>query len=68
MDKALSPETGSDSEAGKAVIRQIAAATKQQFEQYIQNGGGLVTVHAANNSWPNWPAAKPLCFGYFPAQ
>jgi AcrR family transcriptional regulator len=33
MDKALTPENGADSEAGKAVIRQISAATKQQFQE-----------------------------------
>lgn len=33
MNRALTPEDGGDSEAGKAVIRQISAAAKQQFEQ-----------------------------------
>ncbi|NVK26096.1 MAG: ThuA domain-containing protein [Gammaproteobacteria bacterium] len=28
--------------------------TQQAFEQYMQNGGGFVAVHAANNSFPNW--------------
>ncbi len=27
---------------------------KTSFEQYIYNGGGLVVIHAANNSWGNW--------------
>jgi len=27
-----------------------------QFEQYVRDGGGLVVVHAADNSFPNWPA------------
>lgn len=31
-------------------------ATQADFEQYIKKGGGLVVVHAANNSFPNWPA------------
>ncbi len=30
--------------------------TKEALEQYVKNGGGLVVVHAANNSFPNWPA------------
>lgn len=30
--------------------------TQADFEKYIQNGGGLVVVHAANNSFPLWPA------------
>jgi hypothetical protein len=29
---------------------------RQQFEQYVANGGGLVVVHAADNAFPNWPA------------
>ena len=30
--------------------------TKAAFEQYVQGGGGLVVVHAADNSFPEWPA------------
>ncbi|MBK1834129.1 ThuA domain-containing protein [Roseibacillus ishigakijimensis] len=29
--------------------------TKRSFEEYMKNGGGLSIVHAANNSWPEWP-------------
>ncbi|WP_248722777.1 ThuA domain-containing protein [Seonamhaeicola sp. ML3] len=29
-------------------------STKVNFENYMKNGGGLVTVHAANNPWGNW--------------
>jgi type 1 glutamine amidotransferase len=29
-------------------------ALKKSFEQYISNGGGLVTIHGANNSFPEW--------------
>jgi type 1 glutamine amidotransferase len=29
---------------------------RTQFEQFISNGGGLVVVHAADNSFPDWPA------------
>ena len=36
MDRALTPEDGGNSEAGKVVIRQIMAAAKQQFEQMKQ--------------------------------
>ncbi len=32
------------------------APLKTQFEQYIKNGGGLVIVHAADNSFGTWPA------------
>lgn len=29
--------------------------TRRNFEDYIKNGGGLVVVHAADNSWGTWP-------------
>ncbi|HEY1337602.1 MAG TPA: ThuA domain-containing protein [Bryobacteraceae bacterium] len=29
---------------------------KTSFEQYIRNGGGLVSVHAADNAFANWKA------------
>ena len=29
-------------------------ATKKAFEDYMSNGGGLVSVHAADNSFPQW--------------
>lgn len=29
--------------------------TKRNFEDYMANGGGLSVVHAANNSWADWP-------------
>jgi type 1 glutamine amidotransferase len=28
--------------------------TQRAFEKYIANGGGMVSIHAANNCWPNW--------------
>ncbi|MDW7693894.1 ThuA domain-containing protein [Flammeovirgaceae bacterium SG7u.111] len=28
--------------------------TKGALEEYMQNGGGLIVVHAANNAWGNW--------------
>ena len=31
------------------------SATKDNFEKYMSGGGGLVVVHAANNSWGDWP-------------
>jgi len=37
-----------------------APAVKKNFENYIQNGGGLLVVHAANNSWGNWPAYNKM--------
>jgi len=35
---------------------QWPAEVKSAFEQYMRNGGGLVVVHAADNSFPGWPA------------
>ena len=29
-------------------------ATRKNFEAYMKEGGGLVSVHAANNSWGRW--------------
>lgn len=34
--------------------------TKKNFEEFIQNGGGLVVIHAANNSFPDWPAYNEM--------
>lgn len=30
--------------------------TQQEFEDYMENGGGLVVFHAADNSFPEWEA------------
>lgn len=30
--------------------------TQAAFEEFVRGGGGFVSVHAANNSFPNWPA------------
>ncbi len=29
---------------------------RTQFEQFVNDGGGLVVVHAADNAFPDWPA------------
>ena len=31
------------------------ASTEKEFETFIAGGGGFVTVHAADNSFPDWP-------------
>ena len=36
------------------------ADVKASFEQYMQNGGGLVTVHAADNAFPGWKAFNEM--------
>ena len=33
-----------------------APATKAAFEKYVSGGGGYVSVHAANNAFPEWKA------------
>jgi type 1 glutamine amidotransferase len=30
------------------------------FEQYVQNGGGVVSVHAADNAFPKWKAFNEM--------
>jgi uncharacterized protein len=32
-----------------------SAATEKDFVKFVAGGGGFVTVHAANNSFPDWP-------------
>lgn len=31
-------------------------ATQKSFEEYVENGGGFVVVHAASNCFPDWEA------------
>jgi hypothetical protein len=33
---------------------------REQLEVYVKNGGGLVVVHAADNSFPDWPAFNSM--------
>jgi hypothetical protein len=35
-------------------------AVEKSFEDYVSGGGGLVNVHAANNSFPLWPAFNEM--------
>ena len=34
--------------------------TQVAFEEFVRNGGAFVSVHAANNSFPNWPAYNQM--------
>ncbi|WP_025761893.1 ThuA domain-containing protein [Dyadobacter tibetensis] len=34
--------------------------TQKDFERYMQKGGGLVVIHAANNSFPEWIAYNQM--------
>ncbi len=36
------------------------ANLREELEQYVKNGGGLVVVHAADNSFPDWPAFNQM--------
>ena len=36
------------------------AETRDAFEKYVSRGGGLVVVHAADNSFPNWKAYNEM--------
>jgi type 1 glutamine amidotransferase len=36
------------------------ADLREQLEQYLENGGGLVVVHAADNSFPDWSAFNQM--------
>jgi len=36
------------------------AQTQTNFENYVKNGGGFVSVHAADNSFPEWKAYNKM--------
>jgi uncharacterized protein len=70
VDVVTAPPAGSDFSAFKpewskykvvvanydAPDERWPADLKASFEQYISNGGGLVSVHAADNAFPKWKA------------
>lgn len=35
-------------------------AVQKSFEDYVKNGGGFVSVHAANNAFPQWAAYNEM--------
>ena len=37
-----------------------SATTKKAFELYVSSGGGFVCIHAADNSFPDWPAYNQM--------
>ena len=37
-----------------------SSEVKSSFEQYIKEGGGMVTAHAANNAFPKWQAYNEM--------
>jgi type 1 glutamine amidotransferase len=36
------------------------AATTRAFEEYVRNGGGFVSYHAADNAFPEWKAYQQM--------
>jgi len=36
-------------------------AVRAAFAQYVRDGGGVVIVHAADNSFPEWPEFNEIC-------
>lgn len=36
------------------------AEIRTAFERFVSNGGGFVSLHAANNAFPNWPAYNEM--------
>jgi type 1 glutamine amidotransferase len=35
-------------------------ATRTAFEKFVRDGGGFVVIHAADNSFPEWPAYNEM--------
>lgn len=35
-------------------------STRKKFEKFVAKGGGFVSVHAADNSFPEWPAYNQM--------
>ena len=38
----------------------LPAETQANFEKFVKNGGGLVIIHAADNSFPKWKAYNQM--------
>ena len=66
VDVATTPQTGSmdDFKPDFAKFQVVVSnyngalwpeATRKAFEQFVRSGGGFVSVHAADNSFPEWP-------------
>jgi type 1 glutamine amidotransferase len=67
VDVATSPPAGDDMSGFRPKFAEYGVivsnyngdpwpeATQADFESYVQGGGGFVSVHAANNAFPDWP-------------
>ena len=72
VDVSTSPEKGKGIESWQPKFSDYAvvvsnyngepwsAATKDAFEKFVSGGGGFVSVHAADNSFPEWPAYNEM--------
>ncbi|MBZ5576199.1 MAG: ThuA domain-containing protein [Acidobacteriia bacterium] len=74
VDVVTAPPAGGDYNSFKPAFRKYAvvvwnydapderwpADLKASFEQYVREGGGLVSVHAADNAFPNWTAFNEM--------
>ncbi len=71
VDVATAPEKG-DLSAFKPAFKEYKLVvsnyngadwpkeTQAAFEEFVRAGGGFVSVHAANNSFPGWPAYNQM--------
>jgi uncharacterized protein len=74
VDIVTAPPAGGDYNAFKPDFRKYAvvvwnydapderwpANLKASFERYVREGGGFVSVHAADNAFPNWAAFNEM--------
>jgi len=72
VDVATTPDKGGDMGAFKPDFSKYkvivsnyngepwSKETADAFEKYVRNGGGFVSVHAADNSFPDWPAYNEM--------
>ena len=64
---AVSPQFAPDFAKHQVVVLNYDAPdgrwsseTRAAFERFVQNGGGVVAVHAADNAFPGWPAFNEM--------
>lgn len=67
VDVTTSPASGKDLSGFRPVFRDYdvvisnyngapwSAATRRDLVEFVKGGGGFVSVHAANNAFPDWP-------------
>ena len=72
VDVATTPDTKGDMASFKPEFKKYKLVvsnyngqdwpkeTQTAFEDFVRSGGAFVSVHAANNSFPNWPAYNQM--------